>query len=368
MDADWSHDPKALPRLIGPIDGAAADLVIGSRYTKGGSVEDWGIVRRIISRGGSTFARIVLRLKPHDLTGGFKAWRATTLALVPFDGVRAGGYVFQIEMTYRASRLGARVVGGADHVPRPPRRPVEDEPPDRRRGAGRRREPALGRAARARPGATGEVTSPDRPGWRPGTGQAATPAPAGPQAASDVRVVMDLRPLQDPERAPLTAELPRVAPRRPRCRATSGRVVLVPAGRRPRRSDRALAAARGRRQPQAPADPPPPLGRLDRRPVRAPRRGDGRRLARGSRGRGRDRVPRRRRRAADRVGDPGGGVAAGPRPVGDARGLPGRDRGALRPATAVAPDQGRHGRAGPVARDGRRGASPAPDPRAPASA
>jgi dolichol-phosphate mannosyltransferase len=109
MDADWSHDPKALPRLIGPIDGGDADLVIGSRYTKGGSVEDWGIVRRIISRGGSTFARVVLRLKPHDLTGGFKAWRAATLALVPFDGVRAGGYVFQIEMTYRASRLGARV-------------------------------------------------------------------------------------------------------------------------------------------------------------------------------------------------------------------------------------------------------------------
>jgi dolichol-phosphate mannosyltransferase len=110
MDADWSHDPTALPRLIGPIDGDAADLVIGSRYTTGGSVEDWGIVRRIISRGGSMFARIVLGLKPHDLTGGFKAWRATTLARVPFDGVRAGGYVFQIEMTYRASRLGARVV------------------------------------------------------------------------------------------------------------------------------------------------------------------------------------------------------------------------------------------------------------------
>ena len=110
MDADWSHDPKALPSLIAPIGAGRADLVIGSRYTKGGGVEDWGIVRRIISRGGSIFARIVLGLKPHDLTGGFKAWRATTLAGVPFDGVRAGGYVFQIEMTYRASRLGARVV------------------------------------------------------------------------------------------------------------------------------------------------------------------------------------------------------------------------------------------------------------------
>ncbi len=110
MDADWSHDPKVLPRLIGPIGAGKADLVIGSRYTRGGGVEDWGLTRRIISRGGSMFARIVLSLRPHDLTGGFKAWRATTLANVPFEGVRAGGYVFQIEMTYRASRLGARVV------------------------------------------------------------------------------------------------------------------------------------------------------------------------------------------------------------------------------------------------------------------
>ncbi len=110
MDADWSHDPTALPALLDPVSGDRADLVIGSRYARGGAVEDWGIVRRVISRGGSTFARIVLGLGPHDLTGGFKAWRASTLAGVPFDGVRAGGYVFQIEMTYRASRLGARVV------------------------------------------------------------------------------------------------------------------------------------------------------------------------------------------------------------------------------------------------------------------
>jgi dolichol-phosphate mannosyltransferase len=108
MDADWSHDPTALPDLVRPITDDRADLVIGSRYTKGGGVEDWGIGRRLVSRGGSTFARIVLGLGPHDLTGGFKAWRADTLASVPFDGVRAGGYVFQIEMTYRASRFGAR--------------------------------------------------------------------------------------------------------------------------------------------------------------------------------------------------------------------------------------------------------------------
>jgi len=109
MDADWSHDPTALPGLIEPLVGDRADLVIGSRYTAGGGVEDWGLFRRVISRGGSVFARIVLGLGPHDLTGGFKAWRASTLAAVPFDGVRAGGYVFQIEMTYRATRLGARV-------------------------------------------------------------------------------------------------------------------------------------------------------------------------------------------------------------------------------------------------------------------
>ena len=109
MDADWSHDPAALPSLIGPVAGGEADLVIGSRYTAGGGVVDWGLGRRAVSRGGSLFAKTVLRLGPNDLTGGFKAWRASTLAAIPFDGVHAGGYVFQIEMTFRASRAGARV-------------------------------------------------------------------------------------------------------------------------------------------------------------------------------------------------------------------------------------------------------------------
>jgi dolichol-phosphate mannosyltransferase len=109
MDADWSHDPAALPGLIGPVERGEADLVVGSRYTAGGGVVDWGIGRRLISRGGSIFARTVLALEPHDLTGGFKAWRSTTLAQIPFEGVHAGGYVFQIEMTFRASRAGARV-------------------------------------------------------------------------------------------------------------------------------------------------------------------------------------------------------------------------------------------------------------------
>ncbi len=109
MDADWSHDPAALPQLIGPVTAGDTDLVIGSRYVAGGGVVDWGLARRMISRGGSLFARSVLGLGPHDLTGGFKAWRASTLGSIPFEGIHAGGYVFQIEMTFRASRLGARI-------------------------------------------------------------------------------------------------------------------------------------------------------------------------------------------------------------------------------------------------------------------
>jgi dolichol-phosphate mannosyltransferase len=110
IDADWSHDPAMLPRLLEPIERDAADLVIGSRYARGGKVEDWGLGRRLISRLGSLFARTVLRLRPQDLTGGFKAWRAPTLAAIPFDGIHGGGYVFQIEMTQRATRAGARVL------------------------------------------------------------------------------------------------------------------------------------------------------------------------------------------------------------------------------------------------------------------
>jgi dolichol-phosphate mannosyltransferase len=109
MDADWSHDPAVLPALLQPIVDGQADLVIGSRYVRGGGVLDWGLGRRLVSRGGSLFARTVLGLVPHDLTGGFKAWRAETLGAIPFEGVHAGGYVFQIEMTHRASRAGARV-------------------------------------------------------------------------------------------------------------------------------------------------------------------------------------------------------------------------------------------------------------------
>jgi len=110
MDADGSHEPAVLPSLVGPVARGEADLSIGSRYVRGGGVRDWGLARRVVSRGGSLFARTVLGLAPHDLTGGFKAWRAATLTAIRFDGIHAGGYVFQIEMTYRASRGGARIV------------------------------------------------------------------------------------------------------------------------------------------------------------------------------------------------------------------------------------------------------------------
>src|SRR4029079_799016 len=84
MDADWSHDPAVLPSLLAPIAEDRADLVIGSRHVKGGRVLDWGIGRRIVSRGGSVFARIVLGLNANDLTGGFKAWRGTPPGAIPF--------------------------------------------------------------------------------------------------------------------------------------------------------------------------------------------------------------------------------------------------------------------------------------------
>jgi dolichol-phosphate mannosyltransferase len=108
MDADWSHSPDYLPALMTALDGGA-DLVIGSRYTRGGGVRDWGILRRIVSRGGSLFAKIVLRLGPNDLTGGFKAWERAALEAVDWQRVHSGGYVFQIETTYLATRAGARV-------------------------------------------------------------------------------------------------------------------------------------------------------------------------------------------------------------------------------------------------------------------
>jgi dolichol-phosphate mannosyltransferase len=109
MDSDFSHDPADLARLLAAVR-AGADLALGSRYAPGGGVSDWGLLRRLISEGGSTYARWVLGLKIKDLTGGFKCFRREVLEAIQFDGVRSRGYAFQVELTYRAARAGFRVV------------------------------------------------------------------------------------------------------------------------------------------------------------------------------------------------------------------------------------------------------------------
>jgi dolichol-phosphate mannosyltransferase len=108
MDADFSHDPADLPRLLAAANDA--DLVVGSRYVPGGGVTEWGPVRRLISRGGGIYARIMLWVRVNDLTGGFKCWRRAALEAIDFEAVDSKGYAFQIEMTYRAIRSGFEVV------------------------------------------------------------------------------------------------------------------------------------------------------------------------------------------------------------------------------------------------------------------
>ncbi|MHC4861196.1 MAG: polyprenol monophosphomannose synthase [Planctomycetota bacterium] len=108
MDADFSHDPDELPRLIGAL--AHADLVIGSRYVRGGGIRNWGPLRRLVSRGGSLYARLLLSLPVADATGGFRAWRRDALVGLGLDKVRSNGYSFQVEMAFRAHRKGARIV------------------------------------------------------------------------------------------------------------------------------------------------------------------------------------------------------------------------------------------------------------------
>lgn len=108
MDADFSHEPAYLPRLLDAAE--RADLAIGSRYVPGGGVGDWGALRRAISRGGSLYARLVLGVGVSDLTGGFKCFRREVLEAIDLDAVRSRGYAFQVELTYRALRRGFRVV------------------------------------------------------------------------------------------------------------------------------------------------------------------------------------------------------------------------------------------------------------------
>jgi dolichol-phosphate mannosyltransferase len=108
MDADFSHDPAALPSLIEA--ACRADLVLGSRYVRGGGTAHWGWGRRLLSRGGSIYAKRILALEQADLTGGFRVYRRELLEALPLDRLHAGGYGFQIEMLLRAARSNALVV------------------------------------------------------------------------------------------------------------------------------------------------------------------------------------------------------------------------------------------------------------------
>jgi dolichol-phosphate mannosyltransferase len=108
MDADFSHDPADLPRLLEALAGA--DLALGSRYAETGRVEEWGPVRRAISRSGSAYARAALGVDVRDLTGGFKAFRREVLEAIDLDDLASLGYAFQVETTFRAIRRGFRVV------------------------------------------------------------------------------------------------------------------------------------------------------------------------------------------------------------------------------------------------------------------
>ncbi len=109
MDGDSSHDSAALASLRGPLERGDADLILGSRYCAGGGVRAWGLGRRLLSRWGSLYSRTLLRLPFRDMTGGFKGWRADLLATIDACSASSRGYAFQVEMTLRAARAGARI-------------------------------------------------------------------------------------------------------------------------------------------------------------------------------------------------------------------------------------------------------------------
>jgi len=109
MDCDFSHDPNDVPRLLAAVE-SGADLALGSRYAPCGGVRNWGLLRRVISAGGSLYARVLLGVKVRDLTGGFKCYRRAVLEAIDLDAVESKGYAFQIETTYRVLRAGFKVV------------------------------------------------------------------------------------------------------------------------------------------------------------------------------------------------------------------------------------------------------------------
>lgn len=109
MDADGSHDPRYLPQMLALAEDGA-DVVVGSRYVPGGGTENWGVTRKLISRGGSLYARTILGVEVRDVTAGFICWRRTALEAIDLSTITSNGYSFQIEMKYRAIKKGLRLV------------------------------------------------------------------------------------------------------------------------------------------------------------------------------------------------------------------------------------------------------------------
>ena len=148
MDADFSHDPTDLPRLVDAVQDGA-DLAIGSRYVPGGGTEGWTPHRRALSKGGNVYAAALLGIHVKDATAGFRAFRDTTIRKIDPSTCQASGYGFQIEMAWRTEAAGLDIVEVPDHLQGPRARPVEDESANRPRGDLARHE--VGRVELLRP-------------------------------------------------------------------------------------------------------------------------------------------------------------------------------------------------------------------------
>jgi len=110
MDADFSHNPDDLPRLLSALRNRSADIAIGSRWVPGGGTRNWSMLRTFISRGGSTYVQLILGVPIRDLTAGFKVFRRRALVALPLDAIRSNGYAFQVEVHYTAYRLGLKMI------------------------------------------------------------------------------------------------------------------------------------------------------------------------------------------------------------------------------------------------------------------
>jgi dolichol-phosphate mannosyltransferase len=110
MDADGSHQPEDLPRMLATLEQQNADLVIGSRYVKGGKIVNWPVTRQLLSRGGNIYIHVVMGMKVRDVTAGYRIFRRSTLERIGLDSVKSGGYIFQTDLTRRVNNLGMRIV------------------------------------------------------------------------------------------------------------------------------------------------------------------------------------------------------------------------------------------------------------------